>query len=558
MKLSTNFPKSPAGVRYPISGRPWKGTRAPAHKGFPVVILLAHLAAGCGGSDSSPSNVIPDFQLSVSPGSIQVEQGAQGAVQVTVTRSGGFDASVDLSLAGAPGGLTGSFNPNPAGGTQSTLTLSATAGLATGSYQVTVQGSGSPQATATLVVNVVSPPSTGGSTYYFCTPHPIWIAYRDGTSGPWVQAPGGNGVHTMNLQAERVSLAVVTEAGNGARGTTVYYALRSELQTLSDGCQGPEPTKSLSGSVAGLGPESRALISLGSASTAVQSGSGPGFNLSGVPDGPQNLLAASAVLQFGGFDGTLVPEAVIVRRGVDAPDGTTLPLIDFSSGEAFAPATANLEIANATGEPVGLIQSYLLGQPGSGAAAIYGQDLIGNLATSRTIYGLPADRRQPGELHMLVANAAPMTGGLPVRTRSVVHLFSSLEDRTVTFGPDLGMPTLDIPTTSPYPRPRMVVSIQPEYNRTWMAGFTQTAAPFRAYSVIVSSGYLQGGATVTLQAEDFSGVSGWQNDWALRAGESISWQLNTSGWDGPGGIVSGPTADGSVRRAATRTGTMDP
>ena len=82
--------------------------------------------------------------------------GAGTSYTVTITPTGGFTDPVTLSLAGLPRGASGSFNPNPAGGS-STLTVGTDTSAPAGTYSLTVTGTAGSlthTASATLVINV--------------------------------------------------------------------------------------------------------------------------------------------------------------------------------------------------------------------------------------------------------------------------------------------------------------------------------------------------------------------------------------------------------------------
>ncbi|HEV2806378.1 MAG TPA: hypothetical protein VGW57_15750 [Chthoniobacterales bacterium] len=100
----------------------------------------------------------PDFSLSISPSSATVaHNGGSTTYTVTIGRTGGFSSGVTLSTSGLPAGVTGTFSPNPASGSSSTLTVTATRALAKGSYPFTVTGSGgSPTINHTANATLVS------------------------------------------------------------------------------------------------------------------------------------------------------------------------------------------------------------------------------------------------------------------------------------------------------------------------------------------------------------------------------------------------------------------
>jgi uncharacterized membrane protein len=124
----------------------------------------------------------PGFTLTPSASALTVVQNGSGQVSVGIARSGGFTGSVNLTVDGAPTGVTPSFAPNPATGDQSVLTLAAAPSAAPGTYALTIRGTGTgaPERTVALTLTVleavgyslslststlsVTPPNTGTVT----------------------------------------------------------------------------------------------------------------------------------------------------------------------------------------------------------------------------------------------------------------------------------------------------------------------------------------------------------------------------------------------------------
>jgi hypothetical protein len=100
--------------------------------------IRADVAAMVAGSPPPPPPA-GAFSLSVSPASRTVTRGNSTTYTVTITRSGGFAASVSLSAGGLPGGTTGTFSPNPAA-TTSTLSVRTSSSTPTGTYPLTISG----------------------------------------------------------------------------------------------------------------------------------------------------------------------------------------------------------------------------------------------------------------------------------------------------------------------------------------------------------------------------------------------------------------------------------
>ncbi len=97
------------------------------------------------------------FTLSVSPSSGYLDQGQSGYAVVTATASGGFSSSITLSASGIPSGVTGSFSPNPITGGSGTsdFTLTVSRSAPTGTYPITITGTGGGvTATTTLTFSV--------------------------------------------------------------------------------------------------------------------------------------------------------------------------------------------------------------------------------------------------------------------------------------------------------------------------------------------------------------------------------------------------------------------
>ncbi len=84
--------------------------------------------------------VSQSFTLSASPSSRRIRRGRGTTYSISIARSGGFTGPVTLSLSGAPSGVTGSFSPNPAAGSSSTLSISTSRSAARGTFTLTVGG----------------------------------------------------------------------------------------------------------------------------------------------------------------------------------------------------------------------------------------------------------------------------------------------------------------------------------------------------------------------------------------------------------------------------------
>lgn len=105
------------------------------------------LPTGLGSVDANAlvNNWTPDFAISAAPASVSVPQRSSGTVTVTTAVMGNFSNAVSLSASGLPAGLTATFSPvsiDAPGAGSSTFTISANASAVSGTYPVTITGTG--------------------------------------------------------------------------------------------------------------------------------------------------------------------------------------------------------------------------------------------------------------------------------------------------------------------------------------------------------------------------------------------------------------------------------
>ncbi|MBF6593900.1 MAG: S8 family peptidase [Thermaceae bacterium] len=126
--------------------------------GAGLVDATAALQAVGGGGGGTPT---PDLSLSLNPNSLTLSPGGNSSINLSITPTGGFSNPVNLSLVGAPSGVSGSFTPNPAS-SNSVLSLSVSTSTAPGTYALTIAGSsGGLNRTANLSLLVQAPTGTG-------------------------------------------------------------------------------------------------------------------------------------------------------------------------------------------------------------------------------------------------------------------------------------------------------------------------------------------------------------------------------------------------------------
>ena len=120
------------------------------------------LDLGTSGSTFGQSVVLPpDFNVAASTYIVKVSQGSSKDVSVSVESISGFNSPVVLTTTGFGGGLTAAFSTNPVTAPGSSLlTLAAGPEAATGTFTITVTGSGGMRVRALSVTLVVTPPGT--------------------------------------------------------------------------------------------------------------------------------------------------------------------------------------------------------------------------------------------------------------------------------------------------------------------------------------------------------------------------------------------------------------
>ena len=103
-----------------------------------------------------------DFNLLVSPGVQTVKPGQTATFTITVNRTGGFAATVDLVATGIPAGTTGFFTPNPVGDT-SFLQLATSASTPLGSFDISIFGRNRTAKATLIVSNDAQVPGVAGA-----------------------------------------------------------------------------------------------------------------------------------------------------------------------------------------------------------------------------------------------------------------------------------------------------------------------------------------------------------------------------------------------------------
>ncbi len=222
--------------------------------GVPAAVLLslASLCAGCGGSSSSsppPPPPFADFSLSLSSNSISITQGAtSSAVNVSVNPLNGFTGAVQVTLNSLPAGVT-SNPPSPfnvAAGASASVVFGASSTAATGNFTISVQGtSGVLSHSASLAVAIqsgVNPAlprtayartdETSAADNPFGESHHRHIAYESANKRVFIANRAMNRVEVFSATGQtrvaQISVPGASSADISADGATVWIGTALE------------------------------------------------------------------------------------------------------------------------------------------------------------------------------------------------------------------------------------------------------------------------------------------------------------------------------------------
>ncbi len=394
------------------------------------------------------------------------------------------------------------------------------------------------------------PPPTTVAVAYCAGLEPDWVAFQDG-DGAWTRAQptvsGPNTTFRYEFSAERGAIATLSRAGGNMTVLSVLYGTPAELVTAGDtnprDC-GPAPAKTLLGTVAQLDANETAFVSA-SFNSRVRVSVDRTFELKGLASGPRDLLGTRTT-QTNGAD---VITRFILRRDVDVPDSTSLPVLDFASAEAFAPAVASVSLNG-------------LGAEGatSGTRLLTSHDeitvtLLTNPTTdaTRPYVALPETQLRAGDLQILSASTFAATTG---SARSATLYFRAPSDRSLTLGALLIQPTFTTVATAPAVRLRAHFVPQSDYDRSAIVSYQQgtttfvTIAMTAAYAALTETGY-------DLVPPDLSGAAGFGPAWTLQPGGTLLWSAARIGGTVGLGRDAVPT-DGATQRSVFSSGAIDP
>lgn len=399
------------------------------------------------------------------------------------------------------------------------------------------------------------PPPNTARVAYCVGSEPLWVAFQDGDEA-WTRAlpstSNGNVVFQRTFASDRAAIATAFDAGFGITTLQVLYGTPTELElvgrTYPAFCLPFQ--KILLTSVAGLDTNQFAYVA-GGYVTEVPVLINESFSLEGMPPGPRDIVAARVTFTAS----TSILNRLILRRDVDLPSGATLPVLDFNSAEAFAPAIRNVTLVG-IGDRATVSTRLITSNFDGLLSTPFGQ----HVGTVGPYAALPEDRLRPGDLEQL---AAQTQGVAPSSRLSTSVYFRTPIDRSLEFGPEIIPPAFSTVAELPSLRLRAQFVPQDAYDRAVVISYQQNVVDFSGahtgiqVSVSMTAAYAQliGGWDLTIP--ELSGVTGFQPAWALIPGFEVRWSAVRLGGTLPLGFTAVPR-DGDVQRVATRDDTITP
>lgn len=334
------------------------------------------------------------------------------------------------------------------------------------------------------------------TTYYPPSGEASWAAIQR-ENQPW-QTIDATEAHVPLNPGEKIGLAKWIPALSPHSGDLVeiFFVTAEQAQTAFP-CVSSS-MKSVQGTVQGLEdaslPGNRGgYLTIGNSSTSYLS-NGP-FTLDGLSPGHTDLVATR-------LD---APPSTIIRRGVDYPNGATIPLLNFGSIEAIPLEPHTLTVNDAT-IITAAVSSQIVTQRGT--VGLLSEDFAreGSGVRTITLYSVPEGRLANDEVQFFSVD--------PHDERNAMVFFRHPADRTVTLGPDPTTATATHGGTAPDLTLRLDMPSQPEYGAqvtfSLCSAGSSYYSPGTAVGVLVTKEYFGGTPpTWSVTVPDLKSVQGF-------------------------------------------------
>ncbi|MFD5461353.1 glycosyl hydrolase family 18 protein [Kitasatospora sp. NPDC127059] len=179
---------------------------------------------------TSGSTATNDFSVAVNPNSATVKAGASASAAIATTVTAGSAQSVNLSVSGAPAGVTATVTPGSVtAGNGATLNIATTSAAAAGTYPLTVTATG-PSGTHTATYSLTVTGTTPSTSL-------VNGDLETGNLAPWACQTGGGVVSTPVHAGSHALQAAASSSQTGECGQTVKLKPNT-VYTLSGWVQG--------------------------------------------------------------------------------------------------------------------------------------------------------------------------------------------------------------------------------------------------------------------------------------------------------------------------------
>lgn len=309
-----------------------------------------------------------DYTLDCSAPSQEVCQGVDAQYTIDIGNIGGYNDPVTLSVSGLPGGASSAFSTNPVtpAGT-STLTISGTAGVTPGVYNLTVEGNSTTGIkTFPLTLTVTNGSLSSVSLSYPAdgqtgVSSPINFTWSDAGVGSSYDLEIATDAGFTNIVSNQTGLSTNSYSESGLASSTLYYW----RVTAYNSCSTAPASASFSFETSGCGTYMSTDVPVPFNTTATST-----INVSM----PGNIIDLNVIDLIGTHN--WVPD---MQVSLTSPSGTTVMLFDQICGNNDDDFNLNFDDAAAPGaipcnQPVGNGGTYL---PEQALSAFNGEPAAG-------------------------------------------------------------------------------------------------------------------------------------------------------------------------------------
>jgi hypothetical protein len=351
---------------------------------------------------------------------------------------------------------------------------------------------------------------------------PIWFVYQN-EDMPAVTRLFEDNEGTFRFTAtNRVIIGMVFQNGADVHSEFIY-ATNEELAGLSSvGCLEEIGTRTVNGTIAGVGPNEMALVSMGVASVTREQGN-TSYSLTNLPDRPVDLIASRKTIAAN----SQIADRIVLRRTQNFTSGATVPLIDFAGGtDVIQPATANANVSGILSGEFAYLQNNFFSQLETSHALSYVADLSNGTVAYPSV---PQASLAVGDYHdlfLISVNAATAS------VRGAEHFFRAPATQTLALGPVLSDAT--VTDVSPGAGPvvmRLQLPAQLSYDDAVSVRYhQQVGLAVTSVTQYVTAGYARGTpSTWVLEVPILRAAPGWNTDWEFDAGSPVDWTVTAFG-----------------------------